>query len=145
MSELVSFECKTCKNSLPISEKKQRYKNRCIQCHKNKKREYRENHKEDITLRNEIYNFNNKDKIKGLKKLNIIKNRNIKYGYTEEKINEIDEKWENMLVIMNEFCKSINQPLRTYNKNMTPRLKEIGIQSFFQYKERAEKGEAFLV
>ena len=51
MSDSTCFLCKVCNSNLPISEKKNNY-NRCIQCYKNIKKEYREKHKEYIHLKN---------------------------------------------------------------------------------------------
>ena len=92
MSELINFVCKICTIEMPISEKHPKYEKKCIQCEKDREMEYREKNKDLISTRKRVYRIINKDKIKEAKKEYVIKKRNEKYAYTEEKIKEIDNQ-----------------------------------------------------
>ena len=84
------------------------------------KKEYREKNKTGIQLQKQVYNMINKDKIKENKREYNMKKRNEKYGYTEDKIKEINEQWENLQADVKEFCMKHNHPPIIYNKKLTP-------------------------
>ena len=123
MSELISFKCNKCNLNKSISEKFRDLR-RCIPCHRVHEKEYRENNKEAIKLRVD------KDK----RKENKVKKRNEKYEFTEEKIKEINNEWDNMQIIMNDFCKKYDHPPIEYKNEMTPRLKQVCMHTFLRIK-----------
>ena len=126
MSESINFICNKCNLNKSTSEKFRDLK-RCISCQKLCRKEYRENNKETIKL----YYSVNKDKLKEKE----IKKRNEKYEFTEDKIKEINNEWDNMQVIMNDFCKKYDHPPIEYKKEMTPRLKEVCMRTFLRLKQ----------
>ena len=110
MSDSTCFLCKVCNSNLPICEKVNK-NNKCKQCYRNIKKEYREKNKTGIQLQKQVYNMINKDKIKENKREYNMKKRNEKYGYTEDKIKEINEQWENLQAGVKEFCMKHNYPV----------------------------------
>ena len=125
MSESINFICNKCNLNKPITEKYQDLR-RCKSCQNLYKKEYREKNKIMIKL----YYLENQDKIKE----NKVKKRNEKYEFTEDKIKEINIEWDNIQVIMNEFCKKYDHPPMEYKKEMTPRLKQVCIRTFLRIK-----------
>ena len=127
MSKSINFVCNICKNSFPISEKSKLNK-RCVPCHKEHKRKQRST--PEYKQCKIAYNRINEDKIKEDKKEYNIKKRNDKYGYTEEKINEINNQWDKMQPIVNEFLEFNFYPPKIYTKTLTPKLKELYMKQF---------------
>ena len=130
----ISFICNLCKKDIPLSEKVKDYK-RCITCHKEKEKVRRIINFREIELSREKH----KDKRKETSKHTRIKNRNEKYGYTEEIINDINDRWDSTQTEMEVFCKKYDHPPIIYKKAMTPKLKENGIRSFGLLKKWFEK------
>ena len=122
-----NFICNICKNSLPISEKAKRYR-KCNPCYKEHEK-LRKNTTEYKQYR-QVYNMINEDKIKEDKIEYNIKRRNDKYGYTEEKIKEIDNQWDAMQPIINGYLEFNYCPPKIYTKVLTPKLKEMYMQRF---------------
>ena len=118
-----SFICNICKQEIPILNKVNKFK-RCNECHKKERKEYREKHKELINLRKKVDRIINIEKYKEHKTEYNIKRRNAKYGYTEDKIKEINERWENMQKLINANHEKNNYPPKIYTKALTPKLKE---------------------
>ena len=126
----ISFICSVCKKDFPVSEKARKYK-RCITCHKEKEKVRRILNFRDIEEYRERY----KEKGKEPRKQYLIKKRNDKYGYTEEIIKEINDRWDKTQTEMKEFCKKYDHRPIIYKKEMTPKLKEIGMKSFILLKK----------
>ena len=122
-----NFICKHCKNSLPISEKA-KGRRKCNKCYKEHEK-LRKSTTEYKQYR-QVYNMINEDIIKEKQIEYNIKKRNDKYGYTEEKIKEINNQWDKMQPIVNEFLEFNFYPPKIYTKTLTPKLKELYMKQF---------------
>ena len=139
MTESINFVCNICKFSFPTSERATRNK-RCILCHKESERKRRTT--SEYQQIKKIWNMDNEDKIKENKKEYLVKKRNEKYGYTEEKIKEIDDQWNEMQVLINDYLHQINYQPIIYTKSLTPKLKELYMKPFLFLKDEKARDDA---